>query len=104
MTMFDSRDHAFQTKHARDAENQFRAKIRRARLLGQWAAKMQGMTGTDASAYAKDIVWAYLGDAGGQTLSTKLTEDLAGLVDLPVIKAKISDHMKESRARPRATD
>ncbi|MEL6511651.1 MAG: DUF1476 domain-containing protein [Pseudomonadota bacterium] len=104
MSIFDNRDIAFQGKYARDAENQFRAKARRARLLGHWAAKLLDKTGDDAADYARDVVYAHLNDAVGTTVFNKLSVDLKGVLDDAEIKAKISDYMKESRKRPRATD
>jgi hypothetical protein len=56
MTTFDEREEGFEQKFARDEALRFKATARRNRLLGLWAAEKLGLTGTDAEAYAKDLV------------------------------------------------
>jgi hypothetical protein len=56
MTTFDKREEGFEQKFARDEALRFKATARRNRLLGLWAAEKLGLTGTDAEAYAKDLV------------------------------------------------
>ena len=56
MTTFDEREEGFERKFAHDEAMRFKATARRNRLLGLWAAEKLGLTGTDAEAYAKDLV------------------------------------------------
>ena len=48
MSQFDDRERAFETKFARDEEMQFRIIARRNRLLGEWAARLMGLTEAEA--------------------------------------------------------
>jgi hypothetical protein len=56
MTTFDEREEGFERKFVQDEALRFKATARRNRLLGLWAAQKLGLTGTDAEAYAKDLV------------------------------------------------
>jgi hypothetical protein len=56
MTTFDEREEGFERKFAHDEALRFKATARRNRLLGLWAAEKLGLAGTDAEAYAKDLV------------------------------------------------
>jgi hypothetical protein len=64
MTTFDDRERAFETKFAHDEELRFRVIARRNRLLGQWAAKLMGLSDAEADAYAKDVIRADFEEAG----------------------------------------
>ncbi len=50
MTTFDDRERAFETRYARDQELQFKITARRNRLLGEWAARLMGLTDAEADA------------------------------------------------------
>ena len=76
MTTFDDRQKAFETKYARDQEMQFKIVARRNRLLGQWAARLMGLTEAEADAYAKDVVRADFEEAGDEDVIRKLLGDL----------------------------
>jgi hypothetical protein len=58
MTTFDERENAYEAKFARDEELRFKAKARRDKALGAWAAAQLGLAGADADAYAKEILRA----------------------------------------------
>ena len=66
MTQFDDRERAFEAKFARDEEMQFRIIARRNRLLGEWAAKLMGLSEVEAEGYAKDVVRADFEEAGDE--------------------------------------
>lgn len=55
MTTFDKREEGFEAKFAYDEEKQFKAKARRNRLLGQWAALKMGYEGAKIEEYADFI-------------------------------------------------
>ena len=79
MTTFDDRERAFETKYAHDEELRFRVIARRNRLLGQWAARLMGLSDAEADAYAKDVIRKLLGDltaAGIDTDDAKIREAL----------------------------
>jgi hypothetical protein len=75
MTTFDKREDAFESKFAHDAELQFRAHARRNKLLGLWAASLLGKTGTDADAYAKEVIAADFEHAGHEDVFRKIRGD-----------------------------
>jgi len=56
MSTFDRREEGFESKFAHDAELRFRARARRNKLVGLWAAGKLGLTGAAAESYAADIV------------------------------------------------
>jgi hypothetical protein len=76
MSTFDDRERAFETKYARDQEMQFKVVARRNRLLGQWAARLMGLTEAEADSYAKDVVRADFEEAGDEDVVRKLIGDL----------------------------
>jgi hypothetical protein len=76
MTTFDKREEGFERKFAHDEELKFKAEARRNRLLGLWAAEKLGITGEDATAYAKDVVAAGFEEAGDKDVLHKVLGDL----------------------------
>lgn len=76
MTTFDDRERAFENKYARDQEMQFRIVARRNRLLGQWAAKLMGLSQAEADAYASDVIRADFEEAGDEDVIRKVIGDL----------------------------
>ena len=64
MTIFDKREEGFEKKYALDEEQKFKAQARRNRLLGLWVADKLGMSGEQASAYARVVVAADFEEAG----------------------------------------
>ena len=76
MTTFDDRERAFETKYARDEEMQFRIIARRNRLLGEWAARLMGLSDEESSSYAKDVVRADFEEAGDEDVIRKVLGDL----------------------------
>ena len=56
MSSFDRREEGFERKFAHDAELRFKARARRNKLIGLWAAEKLGMTGAAAESYASGIV------------------------------------------------
>ena len=76
MTTFDDRERAFETKYAHDEDLRFRVIARRNRLLGQWAARLMGLSDAEADAYAKDVIRADFEEAGDEDVIRKLLGDL----------------------------
>ena len=76
MSTFDDRERAFETKYARDEEMQFRIIARRNRLLGEWAARLMGLSEAETESYAKDVVRADFEEAGDEDVIRKILGDL----------------------------
>ena len=100
MTTFDDRERAFETKFAHDEELRFRVIARRNRLLGQWAAKLMGLSDAEADAYAKDVIRADFEEAGDEDVIRKVLGDLTGAgVDCDEPKVRETIAHKEVEAR-----
>ena len=76
MSQFDDRERAFETKFARDEEMQFRILARRNRLLGEWAARLMGLSDAESESYAKDVVRADFEEAGDEDVIRKVLGDV----------------------------
>ncbi len=77
MTTFDEREKAFEQKFEHDMELQFKARARKNKLLGLWAAGLMGKSGEAAEAYARDIVMADFEKPGDHDVVHTLVHDLA---------------------------
>jgi hypothetical protein len=100
MTTFDDRERAFETKYARDEEMQFRIIARRNRLLGEWAARLMGLSEEEMASYAKDVVRADFEEAGDDDVLRKVLGDLtaAGVeTDETQIREALGHKMVEAR-------
>ena len=75
MTTFDKREEGFEKQFAHDEELRFKANARRNKLLGLWAAEKLGKSGTDADAYAKEVVMADFEEAGDHDVFRKIRKD-----------------------------
>jgi len=78
MTTFDKREEAFEKQFAHDEELRFKAMARRNKMLGLWAAGILGKSGTEADAYAKEVVLADFEESGDNDVVRKVVTDLAG--------------------------
>lgn len=76
MSQFQDRERAFEAKYARDEDMQFRIVARRNRLLGEWAARLMGLTDAEAESYAKDVIRSDFEEAGEQDVIRKVLGDL----------------------------
>ena len=76
MSQFQDRERAFEAKYARDEDMQFRIIARRNRLLGEWAARLMGLTDAEGESYAKDVIRSDFEDAGEQDVIRKVLGDL----------------------------
>jgi len=56
MTTFEERERAFENKFSHEQELLFKIQVRRARLLGLWAAEQMKFAEPEAAAYARAIV------------------------------------------------
>lgn len=76
MTTFDEREKGFEAKFKLDQEMQFKANVRRDKLLGLWAAEQMGITGDAAKAYALSVVDAEFSEPDHDA-THKVARDLA---------------------------
>ena len=90
MTQFDDRERAFETKFAHDEDMKFRIVARRNRLLGEWAARLMGLSEAEAESYAKDVIRADFEEAGDDDVIRKLLGDLTS-AGVEIDEARISD-------------
>lgn len=97
MTTFDEREQAFEAKFAHDEEMQFRARARRDKLVGLWAAGLLGKTGDDAAAYARSVVAADLEEAGHEDVVRKLAADLGSRASKDQIRAKLLEMLPQAQ-------
>lgn len=77
MTTFNEREKSFEKKFQRDQELAFKAKARRNKLLGLWAAARMGLKDEAADTYAGEVVSAALDHPGDDGVVEKVTRDLA---------------------------
>jgi hypothetical protein len=75
MTTFDKREEGFERKFAHDEELRFKATARRNKLLGHWAAEKLGLTGSEAVAYAREVIKADFAEAGDEDVFRKIRSD-----------------------------
>lgn len=100
MTTFDDRERAFESKFAHDQEMAFRVTARRNRLIGEWAARLMGLTPAETDSYAKSVVQADFEEAGDDDIVRKLLGDLisAGVdTDEARIRGALDDKLVEAR-------
>ncbi|NQV20217.1 MAG: DUF1476 domain-containing protein [Rhodospirillales bacterium] len=72
---FEKREKGYEAKFAHDEEIAFKAKVRRSKLVGLWAAGLMGLSGDAADAYAKEAVDAEI-EGGEDGLFDKVYGDL----------------------------
>jgi hypothetical protein len=77
MTTFDDREKALENKFSHDMELQFKARARKNKMLGLWAAGLMGKSGADAETYSRDIVMADFEKPGDHDVIHTLMRDLA---------------------------
>ncbi len=56
MTLFDERERAFESLFVHEESQRFRARARRNRLFGAWAAEQIGLRGTEYEAYVASFL------------------------------------------------
>ncbi|KRS10480.1 hypothetical protein FIU89_09105 [Roseovarius sp. THAF27] len=94
MSTFDDRENAFENKYAHDEEMKFKAEARRNKLLGLWAAEILGKTGSDADAYAKEVVLSDFEEAGHEDVVRKVAGDLGDMADADTIRSKMDELLR----------
>ena len=75
MSTFDKREEGFERKFAHDEEIRFKARARRNKLIGLWAAGKLGLAGDAAEAYAKEIVIVDFEEPGDDDVFARIRKD-----------------------------
>jgi hypothetical protein len=75
MSTFDKREEGFERKFAHDEEVRFKARARRNKLIGLWAAAKLGLAGDAAEAYAKEIVIVDFEEPGDDDVFARIRKD-----------------------------
>jgi hypothetical protein len=75
MSTFDKREEGFERKFAHDEEVRFKARARRNKMLGLWAAQQLGLAGDAAEAYAKEIVVVDFEEPGDDDVFRRIRRD-----------------------------
>jgi hypothetical protein len=89
MPTFADREKEFENRFKHDEELRFKATARRNWMLGLWAARLLGLGGEAAEAYAKEVVAAQFEPQGNQRVVDKLAADL-GAKDPSITPARIT--------------
>ena len=101
MTTFDEREHAYEAKFARDEELRFKAKARRDKALGAWAAAQLGLSGVAAEDYAREVLRTDFNQAGDTSVVEKLLGDFRAkgvALDELTLKKKLVELMAQAVA------
>jgi hypothetical protein len=82
VTGFDERERAEEARFVHDEKLRFKAKARRDKLLGLWAAGLIGKTGEVAASYAAEVLRSDVDAPGDEAVFLKVRGDLekAGLM------------------------
>src|SRR5262245_1780673 len=75
MSTMKDREEGFERKFVFDQELNFKAAVRRNRMLGFWAAQKLGKTGAEAEAYAAEVVKSDIEEAGDHDVFRKVRRD-----------------------------
>jgi hypothetical protein len=75
MSTFDKREEGFERKFAHEEEVRFKARARRNKLLGLWAAQKLGFDGDATEAYAKEIVITDFEGPGDDDMFVRIRRD-----------------------------
>ncbi len=71
-----NREKAFEKKFELDEEQKFKTSSRAARLFGLWVAEQMGLKGSEAEAYARNVVVPITVQSGHEHMVTKVEQDL----------------------------
>lgn len=101
MTTFDEREHAYEAKFARDEELRFKAKARRDKALGVWAAAQLGLSGAAVEDYAREVLRSDFNHSGDSNLIEKVLSDFRAkgvALDELALKKKLVELMAQAVA------
>lgn len=96
MTTFDDRERHEETRFKHDQELAFKARNRGNRIFGLWVAERLGLSGEEATNYAKDVVLADFELPGDDDIFTKVKADLAAK-SVEISEHVLKKHLQECR-------
>lgn len=96
MTTFDDRERTEETRYKHDQELTFKARNRGNRLFGLWIAEQLGLSGAQATDYAKDVVAASFESPGDESIFAKARADL-GAKSIEISDHLLQKHLQEFR-------
>jgi len=91
MSMFHQREDVFEKSFAHVGELRFRAKARRNKLLGLWAAEKLGASGVAAKSYVDGLVAAAIAKNSDDVVAARILDDFIA------VGVQQSDHQIRSR-------
>lgn len=94
MTAFEDRERGQEEKFKHDKELEFKAKARRNKLIGLWAAQEMKLPQAEHEAYAKSVVMADLEKPGEDDVVQKLVVDFKAK-GIDMSEHRIRRHMSE---------
>ena len=77
MASFDDREKGYESKFAHDQELEFKARVRRDKLVAQWVAPQLGLSGAAAEAYGKSLTMSAHEKHHEDHLVAKVLKDLS---------------------------
>ena len=77
MTTFDDREHAAEAHFALEEHLEFKAQMRRDRMIAQWAGERLNLSGPALETYVESILRADLKEPGDEDVHQKILADLA---------------------------
>ncbi len=101
MSEWDTREAAFEKRQEVDSALEFKARARRNKLVGLWAAEQLGLPQDEAEAYAKRLVEARITEDDDASLAAWLGEQLKGVTP-PVTSYRIAIKLGELTAQARS--
>jgi hypothetical protein len=100
MNQSDDHNPGIERQFDRDEEMMFRIIARRNKLLGDWAARLMGLSEAEAEAYGGDLVRADFEGGGEKDVVLKLLGDLTGAgVDIDELRIREALKRKLVEAR-----
>ncbi|GER08294.1 hypothetical protein GCM10007972_25420 [Iodidimonas muriae] len=100
MTDFNDREQNFERKYAHDEELRFKAAMRRNKLLGLWAAEKLGLSGDEATDYAKSVIEADFEEVGDADVIRKVSADFQAKgieISTHQVEHRLQECMEEAR-------
>lgn len=101
MAGFDDRKKAAESKFALDGEKEFKAHARRNKMLGLWLAEQMGLSGSDAEAYARQVIASDFEEPGEEDVFRKVWADIQEK-KLDISEHRVRRHMAEFLDKARA--
>jgi hypothetical protein len=94
MTSFDKREEGFERAFTLQEELRFKARARRNRRLGDWAAEQLGLSGQARQDYAGALIERQVGAPDDETLVAELAKALES-VEPPISEHRIRRRLEE---------